>query len=76
MRCDTRRPSLYALAGLFAAGVFSGCTPLNLRENLSLWNSDPQPQTPTRVVAFWTDEVLSQPGKTPRARLRGSHHVL
>ena len=65
MRCDTRPRSPFALAGLLAAAFLVGCTPLNLRDNLSLWRSDPQPQTPTRVVAFWTDEVLSQPGKTP-----------
>lgn len=65
MRCDTRPQSLFALAGLLAAAFLVGCTPLNLRDNLSLWSSDPKPQTPTRVVAFWTDEVLSQPGKTP-----------
>lgn len=56
---------LLVSAALLGTAALAGCSPLNLHDNFSFWSAESQPQMPTRIVAFWTDEVLTQPGKTP-----------
>lgn len=50
------------LVGAAAALVASGCSTLDLRENITLLSWGSKPQIPTRMTDFWTDTVLYQPG--------------
>ena len=43
--------------------ALAGCAKLDLDEGFTLWKSDPQPQTPERLAAVWTETTLHQPGK-------------
>ena len=57
---------LAVVAGCAAAlllSTASGCSELDIRKGMPWFDSDPEPQTPTRMVDVWTDTVLWQPGK-------------
>ncbi len=50
-----------AAALLLAAA--SGCSELDVRKGMPWLDSEPEPQTPTRMIDVWTDTVLWQSGK-------------
>ena len=57
---------LALIAGCAAALLLvtaSGCSKLDVRKSIPWLDSDPEPQTPTRMIDVWTDTVLWQPGR-------------
>jgi hypothetical protein len=64
MRLPTRLPHVFA--GLFALAMFAGCTQLDWKRPAPwLALARDKPQTPTNVVAVWTELFLEQPGGPP-----------
>ncbi len=64
MRSATRLP--HVLAGLFTLAMFAGCTQLDWKRPTPwLALARDKPQTPTSVVAVWTELFLEPPGSPP-----------
>ena len=52
------------LAALAFLGVAAGCTGLDLRQSIAwVFDADDKPQTPAKVVAIWTDDVMQPPDR-------------
>ena len=63
---STCRSWLVAVASL--ATLALGCSKFDMRKNIPWAKGDDEYQTPVKVVAFWTETVLTQAGQMP---LRG-----
>lgn len=59
MQPPRRRLALPLSLGLV---VMLGCAPLDVKKKLAFWESDPKPKVPTRLVEFWSEEVLTEAG--------------
>jgi hypothetical protein len=66
------QPSRWCLSQIFhSLGVWlvlalvtlSGCTKLDLQDSFRLFEKDPKPEVPDRMVAVWTHSVLNQAGQ-------------
>ena len=65
MLFSTRRSSLLVLLAAFIAPLLAGCSSWNwtkTKHTVMPWTADNDPQTPTKVVAIWTDSVASPAG--------------
>jgi hypothetical protein len=48
---------------VLAAITLSGCTKLDLQDSFRLFEKEPKPEVPDRMVAVWTHSVLNQAGQ-------------
>ncbi len=51
---------LYAITLL--VWTVGGCASWNLTNPIAFWDAPPKPQVPTRMIEFWSEEVLTTPG--------------
>ena len=58
-----RDHSIHCFVVLLAA-LMSGCSTVNIRESL-LWNNREEPTPTSRILAIWSDTVLTSPGTAP-----------
>ena len=62
LRCGTLSIRMVHLA-LFGLLLLSGCAKFHLHESLVLFEEDPEPETPQRMAAAWTETVLHKAGQ-------------
>lgn len=62
-RSDSRASLPLAAWLVFSIVAMGGCTKLNLQDSFRMFDQEPEPEVPERMVAVWTQTVLNQAGQ-------------